>query len=387
VFDRRLPSFVFIAIAVLGLSAIAASPASAGSSATQRADRALDQQLKRLVSMRGGPPGAIAVVQRGDQRRTFNRGVADLSNRRRIDIGDRWRIASVAKAFSGAVALRLVATGRMSLSDTIGQRLPWLPAAWHPVTLAQLLQHTAGTPEYITTDGFREDITREPLAPVTPRDVISWVADKPLDFPPGSRYHYSDTDNIVIGLMVEAATGMSYELAMSQTVLDPLKLRRTSMPSGYRMPAPFVRGYDLEGRRYEDVSEVLSPTGAWASGGIVSSPLDLVNFIRAYAGGRLFDGATRRAQLQFIPGRSFPSGPGTTEAGLGIFRYRTRCGTVYGHTGNYPGYTAFVAGTADGRRAATILVNEQLSDQAGPPAAFRALHRAFELATCAALAR
>ena len=77
----------------------------------------------------------------------------------------------------------------------------------------------------------------------------------------------------------------------------------------------------------------------WASGAMVSTPFELNRFIRAYASGRLFGAATHSQQLRFVPGSSEPPGPGTNAAGLGIFRYRTRCGTVFGHTGNFPGYT------------------------------------------------
>jgi len=313
--------------------------------------------------------------------------VADRSNGRRISLGDRWRIASVAKAFNGAVALSLVARGTLSLDDTIAERLPNLPAARGGVTLAQALQHTSGLPDYATSPGFARQGTKHPRAPVAPSTLIGYVADQPLDFAPGTRYHYSDTDNIVVALFVEEATQLSYERELDALVVDPLRLRRTSMPLGYRMPAPYVHGYanNARGRR-RDVSEMLNPTLAWASGGIVSSPLDLSRFIRAYGGGKLFGGATRQAQLQFRRGESVPRGPGVNASGLGIYRYRTRCGTVYGHTGNVPGYTTFIAASLSGRRSVTLQVSTQLTPQAGVPRTWRALRRAFGLGVCAALA-
>jgi Beta-lactamase len=94
----------------------------------------------------------------------------------------------------------------------------------------------------------------------------------------------------------------------------------------------------------------LSPSGAWASGAIVSTPADLGAFIRAELGGRFFDRAQRVAQMRFVAGASSRPGPGRNTAGLAIFRYQTRCGTVYGHTGDFPGYVQWIAATADGRR-------------------------------------
>jgi D-alanyl-D-alanine carboxypeptidase len=90
----------------------------------------------------------------------------------------------------------------------------------------------------------------------------------------------------------------------------------------------------------------------------VSTPKDLGTFVRAYLGGRLFPASLQRQQLRFVAGgESSPPGPGRNSAGLAVFRYRTRCGTVYGHTGNFPGYVQFAAATRDGRRAVTSTLN------------------------------
>lgn len=375
-------------VAAAGLSAAVTAGAHAATPVTP-ADARLDRALERLVAAPGGPPGAIAVVRRGSRRVVLDQGVRDLRTRRRIALGDRWRIASVSKAFSGAVALRLVEQGRLSLDDTIAGRLPGLPAAWGAVTLAQLLQHTSGLPDYSADPAFARDLGADPRRPVMPRTLIDYVAGQPLRFAPGSAYRYSNTDNVVVALFAEAATGLSYERVLSHLVLDPLALRRTSMPLGWRMPAPYVHGYDnnASGPR-EDASELVNMSQIWASGGLVSAPLDLGVFARAYAGGRLFGGAARRAQLTtFRPGSSDPVGPGVNEAGLGIFRYRTSCGVVYGHTGTFLGYTTFMGATADGRRSATVQVSTQLDPVHGERAAVRALRRAFDRAACAALAR
>ena len=119
---------------------------------------------------------------------------------------------------------------------------------------------------------------------------------------------------------------------------------------------------------------------------MISTPPDLARFVRAYAGGKLITGATRAAQFSFVPGSSGPPGPGANAAGLGIFRYTTRCGTVYGHTGNFPGYTTFIGATADGRRSATVQVTRQIAPELSLRR-FAPLRRTFLLAACAALAR
>lgn len=106
----------------------------------------LDQALAELVTMPGGPPGVVAVVQVNDRRTFHAAGVADVTTGAKPTINDYMRIASVSKAFSGAAALALVDKGLLSLNDTISRRLPALPTAWGKVTLRQLLSHTSGLP-------------------------------------------------------------------------------------------------------------------------------------------------------------------------------------------------------------------------------------------------
>jgi D-alanyl-D-alanine carboxypeptidase len=229
--------------------------------------------------------------------------------------------------------------------------------------------------------------TAHPDEAPPPEKLLSYVEDEPLNFDPGSRYEYSNSDNIVVGLMIEAATDRSYESQLQKHVFGPLGLAETSLPRGANLPKPFIHGYDPSESPPEDLSEIIAAGWSWASGGIVSTPEDLSRFIRGYVGGRLFDSRMRSKQRQDIEGGSSePPGPGKNAAGLALFRYRTRCGTVWGHTGNTPGYTQFAAASADGRRSVTVSVNAQLTPTSGRPAVFEALRRAEGLAVCAALA-
>ncbi len=262
----------------------------AGAAGARTTDAVVQRGLQRLVAAPGGPVGAIATLYRNGHTTVLGAGRADAARRGAPRLGDHMRIASVSKAFSGAVALHLVQQGQLGLDDTIRQRLRgMMPAAWSAVTVRELLNHTSGLPDYTQSDRFRERATKDPHGYVSPTKIIDWVRQDRLVFTPGSRYEYSN--------------------------------------------------------------------GAWASGAVVSTPADLGAFMRADLGGRFFGKAQRGEQLQFVRGSSSPAGPGTNSAGLAIFRYTTRCGTVYGHTGNFPGYVQWAAATADGRRSVTTSLN------------------------------
>ena len=362
---------------------------------TRRADAALDRALKALVAMTGGPPGVIAVIQRGNRREVHTFGVANLEDNRPMKVNDHMRIASAAKAFSGAVALSLVSKDTLSLDDTIEDHLSDLPepppAAWSKVTLRQLLNHTSGLPDFSDSDAFLEALLDSPTQALPPEDLLTYAYDlnggKLLFKPPGSEYRYSNSDNIAVALMVEAAANSTYEDQLQEQVYGPLGLNGTSLPAGPELPEPFIHGYDVSESPPEDVSELIAAGWSWASGGIVSTPADLNTFIRAYVRGALFDFRTRAEQRTvFEGGSSEPPGPGKNSAGLAVFRYETRCGTVWGHTGNTLGYTQFMAASPNGSRSATVSINSQLTQKVGDPEAFKALRQAEELAVCAALA-
>ncbi|MFI8219986.1 serine hydrolase domain-containing protein [Streptomyces sp. NPDC085932] len=356
------------AVTVIMLCCAAVYPTPAGATdASTEGDAALRHELDAFVNSPGGPPGIIAVLRRGGESRVLRAGVADLESGRPPRVGDHMRIASAAKAFSGAVALSLVDRHALHLDDTLRRHLPQLPKAWGRVTLRQLLNHTSGLPDFTESPEYRAILTRDPQHRFDSRRLLDFVADEPLLFRPGSRYHYSNSDNIAVALMAEAVTGNPYERLLHELVYRPLHLRDTSLPQGNRMPRPYLHGYAVDPPMPpEDVSELFSASSSWAAGGIISTPADMTRFIRGYAGGALYGERVLREQRRWTPGASKPAGPGRNAVGLGIFRYATRCGVVLGHTGNTAGYTQLAVATPDGRRSLTFSVTAQFSDTVNP---------------------
>lgn len=347
-------------------------------------DSGLQRALERIVDAPGGPPGISVLIDRGRHSEYLWAGVADVRSDRPPTPLDHFRIASVAKAFNSYLAVKLAGNGALSLDTTLKTSIPGVLPAAEGVKLRELLQHTSGIAEYITAPAFGERLGADPAAYISPLELTGYVRDLPLEFAPGSRYHYSDTDNIAAGLIEEAASGLPYEQLLARRVFGPLKMRDSSLPRTIAMPRPYMHGYDVEpGKPPEDVSELINPAGAWASGGIVSTPLDLARFARRYVPAVL--GATADLEGPFRPGSSSPPGPGKNSAGLGIFRYRTGCGTVYGHTGSFPGYRILLAADPNGKRSVVFVVTSQIVPGQGPPKVAKAITRAQARAVCRAL--
>jgi D-alanyl-D-alanine carboxypeptidase len=350
--------------------------------------QAVKDAATELAAKTDGPPGVIVVVQRRNDRRVIRAGIVNVRTGAHLRVNDHMRLASVSKAFNGATALSLVARRVLRLEDTVGKWLPDLPREWANITLRQLLNHTSGIPDYTKEKAFSKPVQASLLVAPQPVQLLSYIEKPEPIFTPGTEYKYSNSDNIIVGLMIEAATGRTYERALQRLVTAPFGLSDTTLPSDAELPRPFVHGYDRDDTGVlEDVSELVAAGWAWASGGVVSTPQDANEFVRRYVAGRETDSKTHTQQFQFIPGGSSePPGPGTNSAGLAIFRYETRCGTVYGHTGNTLGYTQFVSATADGKRSATVAINAQITPEPEHhPVRFAELRQLYELAVCAAL--
>jgi D-alanyl-D-alanine carboxypeptidase len=183
--------------------------------------------------------------------------------------------------------------------------LPGLPGAWHRVTLRELLQHRSGLPDYSSSPALARRLQRAPRLTIPPGRLLRYVWRQPLQFPPGSRYKYDNSDNVTVAMMAEAVTGRSCNALLRALVYRRAGLRQTSLPSGFRLPHPYLHGYLLQpGQAAEDVSEALTASAAWASGGMVSTPAETNTFIRAYLAPRFPPGPGRPAAL-----RGGPLGP------------------------------------------------------------------------------
>jgi D-alanyl-D-alanine carboxypeptidase len=374
-------------VAVAVITAVVAGCGSSGAASGSDPDTALTKAVDQLVKVPGGPPGVIVLIQQGDRRTLYRAGTAVVGTAQPITATDRVRLASVSKAYSGAVALALVHDHTLSLTDTVGKWLPGLPAAWSAVTLRQLLSHTSGIPDFSSFEGFQQAVGKDPFSPPSPAGLLGYITDPALLFDPGTSYHYSNSDNVIVGLMIEAATGQTYQQELQTRVFGPLDVHATSLPTDQVIPSPYAHGYALDPPAApEDVSEAFAAGWAWSAGGIVSTPADTDTFISSYVDGTLTGLPAASADEQYVKGSSEPPGPGGNSAGLAVFRYRTSCGTVYGHTGNTLGYTQFAAATADGARSVVVSVTSQYSPTKQEKV-FARLRSLYGLAVCAALAQ
>ncbi|MEV0390121.1 serine hydrolase domain-containing protein [Nonomuraea sp. NPDC050643] len=330
-------------VAALTLSILAASAAADAAPGGEPDFQAL---LDRVVA--GGAVAAIAEVRDGDKVWRGASGRARLGAARPAPVDGRFRIGSVTKSFTATVVLQLVGEGRLSLSDSVERWLPGLVDRGAGITVRHLLQHTSGLPEYTTGMMDRWGVPRQRYRTWSARELVARAEALPRRLAPGAGFDYSNTNYIVLGLLIERVTGGSYAAEIGKRILRPLGLRHTHLPGASpAVPGPHAHAYVPVTRKGKVVPVDLTrfdPTMAGAAGEIISTTADLNRFYRALFQG----GLLRPAQLKEMKdlGR-------TEEYGLGLEAGPLPCGTAWGHGGG-PFYKTVAFSSADGSRQVAL---------------------------------
>jgi len=348
-----LASVVVACAAIPGLAA----PAQAAPAASPALERALD----RLVA--AGVPGAIALQRDGERQWHTTAGVADLKTQEPIRARDRFRIGSITKAYVSTVALQLVAEKRLALDDSVDRWLPGLVPNGAAISLRQLMNHTSGLPEYIDLP-FYLQLLRDRSKTWPPLKLVRRAVARPPLFAPGTGWSYSNTNYILLGLIVAAADGAPAALQMASPALEvyrrivvPLRLWRTSFPLvDPDIHGPHARGYVIDPPAEWALPAILdttrlNPSWAWTAGAIVSTVDDVADFHRALFTGRLLRPDQQR-ELQ----TTVTAGPGF-EYGLGVFKLQTPCGTAWGHDGGTPSHVSTSLMSPDGARQMVMMAS------------------------------
>jgi D-alanyl-D-alanine carboxypeptidase len=358
---------------VLLVAVTAALAAPAPARAPERTISPLARAVRTLV--RDGAPGALVVVRTPTGVRRAASGLASRDPRVVLRATDRFRVASITKPFVATVVLQLVAEGKLRLDESFDRWLPGLVPNGDRITIRQLLSHTSGLFEYQGDKGFVSAVIADPSREWSPRELVRIAtAHAPL-FPPGTGWSYSNTNYILLGLVVEAVTGETIDQQLRERVFDPLALAATSFPAGTEIEGEHAHGYigsatlpSLPVGTLMDVTSVVSPSIGWAAGGIVSNGDDITRFFAALLGGRLLRPDLLAAMRTVGP---------SSQYGLGLLRVQTACGRAFGHLGDGPGYRTVAYARPNGRRVVVVMVNIDATN-----VSWSALETAAERAFC-----
>ncbi|MGZ4352683.1 MAG: serine hydrolase domain-containing protein [Gaiellaceae bacterium] len=379
-----LAAALLAAVTAAAVAVLLVAPWRSGHASLSRPD--LQRVLDRLVAEKNVAPGAVAAVITPKGTWVGAAGVADLATGRPATPDDYARIASLTKTYTATLILQLVAEHKLGLGDTVGQRLPGvLPADKAKITIRQLLSHSSGL--YDTINDAWHMLDRDPAAfyaslhdpafaarfravvqaigknpelRMSPKLWVEVAAREPLYFRPGEGNHYSSTNYVLLGWIVERTTHVPLGTAMKQRIFEPLGLAHSVYDPGPDLPSPYLHGYVLpagEDGTPADISRVtLGIAGASA---VVATAEDVARFYEALLAGRLLP--NRLLEDVMLPEQ------------MRIGAYPTPCGSAHGHDGAWQGYLSYARVTDDGTAAVLLL------DGQGPESSQRGESAAADL--------
>ncbi|MFE6918523.1 serine hydrolase domain-containing protein [Streptomyces rubiginosohelvolus] len=363
--------------------------ASADARASQDAQDAQDTPFTRKLTadllahmQRLRVPGAIVSVSTPAQGTwTTALGTADLATGTPISARDHMRVGSITKTFTGTVILQLVQEGRLALDKPVAAYRQGVPNGGR-ITIRQLLQMTSGLYNYAEDPRFNRQLDQHPERYWSPQELLDIAFRHPVYFPPGTGYHYSNTNYVLLGLIAEQVTGRPLARLLRERVFEPAGLEETSFANGRSIPRPHAQGYMF----IDNVDSLTAPvlTGkdaawadwsagnprnatrdnaslAWSAGAAVSTVDDLRRWAKTLATGTLLSPAVQRDRLTFVPTSDLPGAPTYGLAVANILGY-------IGHDGEIPGYNSFMGYDPATRTTIVVLTNLNQSPDGTAPA-------------------
>ncbi|MET3988359.1 serine hydrolase domain-containing protein [Streptomyces sp. PvR034] len=362
--ERRLAVSAALLAAVAGVvpataahAAPVALPAAAAESPQVTPDmEGLTRTLQNALD--AGAPGALARYSGPDGVKYKTLGVQDTTKNTPMDVRSRFRIGSVSKTFSSVVLLQLVNEGRVELDTPVNHYLPGLLPD-DRITVRHLLTHRSGLSDYTnvmfadTVPGF--EAVRNKV--FSYQELVDLSLAEPRTTEPGVSYKYSNTNFVVVGMIIEKVTGKPVAKEYDRRIIKPLKLRNTS----YVHPDTDIRGQHAHGYLHPDEAgnplvDSTEQTVSWAqsAGAVISNAADLNTFMSGLVSGKLLP----QRMLDLMTTVTPTDATNTRFYGLGLRRYDLSCGTqVFGHTGTVQGFYTYAFTTRDGKRSLSAMAN------------------------------
>jgi D-alanyl-D-alanine carboxypeptidase len=262
----------------------------------------------------------------------------------------KFRIASLSKQFTAVCILLLQERGRLNVHDPISRYLAGLPAAWQAVTVHQLLTHTSGIPNY-TSSLERAKIDR---TGATPQQRIELVADKVLDFSPGTKWSYSNTGYILLGMIVEKISGQAYADFLKSNIFEPLGMRESGYDRARNILKERASGYEIIDGHMAN-ADFIDMTVPFSAGAIYSTVEDMYRWNEALAeDGKLLSADSLKQMFAEYPEATHEG----QHYGYGVVISRLKFGRLlYYHGGGIEGFSSSIQRYPKDRVCIVILSN------------------------------
>ena len=377
-------TIAFFVVCLLFTLAVQAQTATANRSALETA---LQLELDEWHKAGSFPGATLGVVLANGESFGLAVGFSDRQAKKPMKPSDRMLAGSVGKTFAAATALQLVKEGKIGLDDKIEKYLgrePWfarLPNA-KEITVRQLMNHTSGLVRYEFKEQFTKDLTANPKKVWKPAELVAYLLDEKPPFEAGKGWDYSDTNYIVLGMIIEKVTGKKFFDEAARRFIKRLKLSDTIPQEGPVMKG-VVQGYAGPNNPFggkdamiENGKFVVNPQLEWTGGGYASTAEDLARWAKMMYEGKAFG---QKMVPQMLEGVSAPMLGRETKYGLGVIIRQTPAGTSYGHSGFFPGYVTDMMYFPEQKIALAVQVNTSAPQSFGGKGPARLLAELAEL--------
>lgn len=324
----------------------------------------LQQKLDEWCESAKFPGATVGVVLADGTTFGLATGVSDRTDNKPMTTADRLLQGSVGKTYVAAVAMQLINEGKFNLDDKIEKYLGkelWfarLPNATD-ITIRNLMNHTSGLVRYEFNERFTADLTKNPTKVWKPEEEVAYILDTKAPFEAGKGWDYSDTNYIVLGMIIERVTKSTYYEQVKKRLLKPLKLNDT-VPSDSRRIPGLAQGYagaqnPFGGSDAMLVNSefVINPQFEWTGGGMASTSMDLARWAKLLYEGKAFAPSSLPEMFNGVPARLGPE----AKYGLGVIIRPTKLGVSYGHSGFFPGYLTEMVYFPERKFALAVQVN------------------------------
>ncbi len=245
--------------------------------------RVVDSLAGAFIAERGSPSVAIGIVRGGDTIALKAWGKADLEQDVAATAKSVYRIGSVTKQFTSAAVMQLVEQGKVRLDDSIATYLSSLPAAWRPVTVRQLLNHTSGIPSYTSLGPVWARRWGEEMSTDT---LVALTASAPMRFAPGTKWEYDNTGYVVLGMLIERVAGRPWGTDIEERFAKPLGLLDTRNCMTTPLIPRRAHGYEPDGTGWKNAT-YLAMSQPHAAGALCSTVGDIAKWNRALHSGKV----------------------------------------------------------------------------------------------------
>ena len=370
---------VVVCALVVALAGVASNGSASAASAKQPAYAAKLRTELPAAMKANAVPGTVVLIDspsRGDWTATF--GTAEIGKQVPMKMSDLFRIGSNTKTMTSTVILQLVEEGKLALNDPIAKFVPGVPNG-KKITIRELAEMRSGLYSYSFDPGFNKTLDKQPKKAWTSGELLKIAFSHKPNFAPGKEYEYSNTNIILLGVVIEKLTGQTASKAFQERIFGPLRMKHSSLPepNQWKIPGPHAEGYQF-GTNVQTIESYAvpkaeqaaaldgtllpvnytdsNPSWAWTAGGAISTPRELATYAKALGTGKgLLSPKMQKVRLKSLR----PVVPGDKSGvayGIGLAQFAPG---IVGHDGQVPGFSSFMA--YDINTGDTIILSANLS--------------------------